>query len=392
MNKIKVYKSMVMLLLTTCLGLNGFTQKSFEVKAKIRNADKYTYYLAYSVNGEFKIDTKPEIKNGWAIFKGTVDEPVLASFGLRGNPELLIKMGEGIIPGHGLNFFLTNEAFKIEGEANKVYASNVSGGLANKDWNRIKPKENKLIDESWIALKNAYKKIGKNNDSSYLESAYKLNEKNKNRIEQMHTDFMNKFPKSLLSMYFLSTKVNELSLDVLKTDFSRLGNKYKNTSFAKQIQEKIANMDATALGKYAIPFTKKDLNGNSISLESLKGKIVLLDFWGSWCVPCRQSFPYLKELYSKYKNDGFEILGIALEQGQTVEDSKAIWKKTVKEDDLPWLQVLNNEEKEVFDAVKSYGVTAFPTQILLDKEGKIIARYVGESGDLDELLKSVFKK
>lgn len=122
---------------------------------------------------------------------------------------------------------------------------------------------------------------------------------------------------------------------------------------------------------------KKDINGAPVNFAALKGKYVLLDFWGSWCKPCRNSHPHLKELYSKYKDKGFEIIGIAMEHAATPEGRHKAWADAVQADGLTWLQVLNNEQLQQFDAVKEFEVTAFPTKILLDREGKIVGRYVG---------------
>jgi thiol-disulfide isomerase/thioredoxin len=127
----------------------------------------------------------------------------------------------------------------------------------------------------------------------------------------------------------------------------------------------------------AFAASKNDMQGKQVDLNALKGHYVLLDFWGSWCRPCRASHPHLKELYAKYKDKGFEIVGIATEHAKTKEECIKLWKNAVTEDGLTWLQVLNNENGEKFDAVKEYNVTAFPTKILLDKDGNIIGRYVG---------------
>ena len=123
--------------------------------------------------------------------------------------------------------------------------------------------------------------------------------------------------------------------------------------------------------------SKKELWGRAIQPDTLKGKYVLLDFWGSWCGPCRASHPHLKELYGKYKSRGFEIIGIDQEHAQTAEECRNLWTTAVAKDSLPWLQLINNERMADFDAVTQYGVSAFPTKILLDKEGNVLVRFVG---------------
>lgn len=143
----------------------------------------------------------------------------------------------------------------------------------------------------------------------------------------------------------------------------------------------------------AFAAAKKDMNGNPVDFNALKGKYVLIDFWGSWCKPCRASHPHLKELYAKYKNKGFEIIGVAQELAKTPEECRALWTGAVAKDSLTWLQIMNNENSEKFDAVKEYTVGAFPTRILLDRNGNIIGRYVGNgpagsafTAKLEELL------
>jgi thiol-disulfide isomerase/thioredoxin len=127
----------------------------------------------------------------------------------------------------------------------------------------------------------------------------------------------------------------------------------------------------------SLTIVKKELQGRSIQPQTLRGKYVLLDFWGSWCGPCRASHPHLKELYGKYKDKGFEIIGIDQEHASTPEECRNLWTTAVATDSLPWLQLINNEAIASFDAVTQYDVSAFPTKILLDKEGNVLVRYVG---------------
>ncbi len=118
-------------------------------------------------------------------------------------------------------------------------------------------------------------------------------------------------------------------------------------------------------GKQAIAFNKRDRYGNPVNLQALKGKYVLLDFWGSWCGPCRKGNPHLKALYEKYHDKGLEIIGIANERSATLNEARAQWIEAIQEDKLPWTQVLNDEGADQFDIVAVYGITSYP-QIVIE--------------------------
>jgi thiol-disulfide isomerase/thioredoxin len=126
---------------------------------------------------------------------------------------------------------------------------------------------------------------------------------------------------------------------------------------------------------------KQDMNGGKIDLKATHAKYVLLDFWGSWCHPCRASHPHLKELYAEYKDKGFEIIGIANEMAKDTAQQVKSWETAVKEVGLTWRQVLNNRNGKQFDAVTAFGITAFPTKILLDSEGNIVATFIGNTSN-----------
>lgn len=367
-------------------------QEGYTLRVKLSNFKNYTPYIAYPGKDKYVIDTSYTKEGDWMVFKGKVNETVVASFGLRRNPALSIVMDRGFIPGPSLQFFLTNEEIKVEGDADKVYMADVKGGKANAEWQIVKPGLNELEHESWTTMKSTYEHFKPGMDSVVFEKARKLRSDNSEKEEKLKLDFIKKNPGSLVSMYFLSGLQNSLNFQDLKAVYEKLSAAHKNSTFAKEIAGKISSMEATAIGKKAVAINKVDINGKPVNLESLKGKYVLIDFWGSWCGPCRQSHPHLKSLYAKYKADGFEILGIAQEQGASLESSRKAWTKAIQEDGINWLQVLNNEGVEQFNAVKAYGVTAFPTKILLDKEGKIIARNVGDGDEIDAKLKELFGK
>lgn len=131
------------------------------------------------------------------------------------------------------------------------------------------------------------------------------------------------------------------------------------------------------VGAFAPDFTLNDVNGKSLSLSSFKGKIVLLDFWGTWCGPCIQSIPKLKGLYSKYGGAGFEIFSVANDANATK------WKNTVLNKDMKWSNAIDQDEK----VCKLYQIKAYPTFFLIDKSGKFIALQTNDY-EVEEYLKS----
>lgn len=135
-----------------------------------------------------------------------------------------------------------------------------------------------------------------------------------------------------------------------------------------------------AAGVEVPDFTLTDIHGQPLQLSSLRGRYVLLDFWGSWCGWCKEGFPQMRRQYEQYK-DKFEILGI------DCRDSQEAWRQTVKEFDLPWLHVYCPDDSSVFEA---YGIIAFPTKILIGPDGKIVKTFVGEDPLYYSLIDELF--
>ncbi len=136
-----------------------------------------------------------------------------------------------------------------------------------------------------------------------------------------------------------------------------------------------------AAGVEAPDFTLNDLDGKPLKLSSLRGKHVILDFWGSWCGWCIKGIPQMKEYYNKYKGE-FEILGI------DCNDSDQKWRDAVKKYELPWLHVYNPKSSSV---LSDYGIQGFPTKIIIGPDGKIVKTIVGEDPSFYTLLDELFK-
>ena len=143
------------------------------------------------------------------------------------------------------------------------------------------------------------------------------------------------------------------------------------------------------IGNVAPDFSARSIKGKKITLASFKGKVLLLDFWASWCGPCRKMIPHLKDVYQKYHPNGFEIISVS------VDSDTSIWKKTVKEELMPWINIISGYTSQNNLDMK-YNVLQYPTTILINSNGEIIGRYInfpddGSESDLDKKLKELFK-
>lgn len=128
-------------------------------------------------------------------------------------------------------------------------------------------------------------------------------------------------------------------------------------------------------------FTLNDINGKPLALSSLRGKYVVIDFWGSWCGWCIKGIPKMKEYYAKYKGK-FEILGV------DCNDTEQKWREAVKTHELPWLHVYNTRDSKVLE---DYEIQGFPTKVIVDPEGKIFKTVIGEDPAFYTMLDELFK-
>ena len=133
--------------------------------------------------------------------------------------------------------------------------------------------------------------------------------------------------------------------------------------------------EAIVIGKEAKDFTLEDFSGKMLTLSSLRGKYVLLDFWGSWCGGCIQAFPHIKAFYASHR-DKVEVLGVA------IHDKKDKWKAAAQEHELPWKLVLDTEGTG--SVAEAYGIVAAPTYVLIDPEGKVVEWNIGEMESIEE--------
>jgi peroxiredoxin len=186
--------------------------------------------------------------------------------------------------------------------------------------------------------------------------------------KQFVMDFTVSHPNSIVSAYEIynnfSYNPRAGQIDSL---FQELDTTVRVTYFGRLIENIVEKAKLTAIGMPAPDFTNNDVNDKPISLSSFKGKYVLLDFWASWCGPCRLENPNVAKAFHKYHDKGFDILGVSL------DDTKADWLQAIKKDGLDWIQVSDLKGWQA-SAASLYGVKGIPMNYLIDKSGIIVAK------------------
>ncbi|GAA4186323.1 TlpA disulfide reductase family protein [Sphingobacterium ginsenosidimutans] len=291
---------------------------------------------------------------------------------------------------HPLNIFISEDDILIDGNSEELNLAQVKGGEENNEYNNLRQstagfvtQKNRLyrpILEGKVSAESTEGKI-------ILEQLSQLGKKE----NDLQKKFIENHPKSYASLFLLYRMQSSYTSEDYKLAFNGLDPNYKSTDIGTAIASTIAKESVTAKGKAAPLFSRTTASGTPFKLEKMQGRIILLDFWGSWCGPCRASMPHLQQLYNRYKNKGFEIIGIAQERGKTLEESKTSWHKAIEELNLSWTNVLNNENKEQMDIVKEYQISGFPTKILVDENGKIILRVIASAtNDIDVALEKIY--
>ena len=187
-----------------------------------------------------------------------------------------------------------------------------------------------------------------------------------------------------MSVYaFERYAVFQSDYSLLDGDFSQLPEWIKMTASGKYIANKIEGAKAVAINKSAPVFSQDMTDGKRIGLEDFRGKYVLLDFWASWCAPCRKESPNLVKLYEKYQPRNFEIISVS------IDEDKNAWQKASKEDGINWTNLLDAKGKPDEIGVK-YGVQAVPANFLINPNGVIIGKNLKDE-ELAKRLADLFK-
>jgi thiol-disulfide isomerase/thioredoxin len=357
-------------------------QDGFKVTMHIKGLGDHNVKVSFQKNGKSDVDTLVKSATDLVIWEGKVEDPQLVRVEIM-DTSLYLRVGKAIMPSPALGFLLANTNIEINGDAKEIFTSDISSKHPEVLlYNSIRMKDLPDAKESWGLQKLQNQKRNANDTIGNYDITQRLLFLRK-KNQAMRIQFLNENPTSFTSLLVLQSLFLILPINESENKFNLLNDVQKKSTTGVALIAKIESNKKTAIGKPVIPFSQVGMDGNIVDISALKGKVVLVDFWGSWCVPCRLSHPALKKLYDKYNAKGFEIIGISNEAANSTRDKAKqdiAWRKAIKEDGLTWLQVLY--DPAINDLVKEYDINGYPTKFLIDQNGKFVMRILGNGEKL----------
>lgn len=329
-------------------------EKGFEITVNLEGAEGQMLLEKRGASEWIPVDTA-EIVDGTAVLQGVVDYPedyYLSVVGQRGKTIL----------------FVENTEMKVTGSADSPELAVVEGSLTHSEYDQVN-KEIQETGEEYMALYQEAREAGAAGEEEKAAQLMEKVEELYNGINALQKDFVTNNPASYAAPYFVSRIQYGMDVDELDGLVGQLDSRLSEIPAIVTLKERIEKLKAVAVGMTAPDFTMNDTEGNPVKFSDVysRHEYTLLDFWAAWCGPCRAENPNIVAVYNAYKDKGFGVFGVSLDRDRDA------WLKAIEDDQLTWMHVSdlsywNNA------AAQMYAVNSIPSSLIVDKDGKIIAK------------------
>jgi peroxiredoxin len=377
-------KRALLFIFIICVTTHLFSQKNcnsnFIFNGKVIGEDSGFIHLAYFDSLKKYVNDSCSLNNGSFQFKGIIKGTTRATF--YGN-----RRSRSVDDPNWTEIFLEPGEMKATVKVNEFKKAEITGSKSQNDFEIFNNKIDSL-NAKWKNTFDALDNAKSVNDTSKVQKIYDEQlPQYQNQSSRVTLNFIKEFPNSDISGYLLFNEIN-LSLDSLKFYYSLLSPSVQQSFYGNNVDSSIIKQEKLQIGMLAPDFTQIDLYGNQISLKKFRGKYVLLDFWASWCIPCREEHLYLKKAYAKYHDKGFEIIGFSMDG----PENKSAWMEAIKKDDLPWIQLCDFKvwNSDLIIEYNYLGGKGIPANFLINPGGKIIAKDL-RGDDVEKELSKLIK-
>jgi peroxiredoxin len=343
-------------------------QLKFTIKGKITGLPDNTEVTLHADNIQSESIAKAQSKNGSFTLKGSIKEPSIYMLTYSGSSQALA-------------LFLEGEQYKVDANYGEFFTAKVQGGKIQSQYKLFQQQ----FDPLFLKLDQISRQINDPVYTAQKDSLYALLRSVVTQIDQKTDQYVELEKNSFVSPLLLLFVYNFFQQpEPLESRYRKLTEPVQKSYYGRIVGKMIEDLRIGSVGSQAIDFQQADTSGTMVSLSSFRGKYVLVDFWASWCGPCRMENPNVVQAYEKFKDRNFTVLGISLDR------SKEAWMQAIKDDKLNWTQ-LSDLKFWSNDVARMYKISSIPQNLLIDPNGKIVAKNLrGEdlSRTLEELMKS----